>query len=116
MNNALGQHLIAHRLPLAALVDEHECINAVVLFIGEAVRAWHGAGKGGGTVGWLATNCSNFVGLAASGGLAATASSRSRKSAALDTGKNLSELSHHVGIAAVRQMEFDRHAVWIGAP
>jgi hypothetical protein len=33
-----------------------------------------------GTEGWLATNWSNFVGLAASGGLAASASSKSRNS------------------------------------
>ena len=48
--------------------------------------------KAAGTPGWLATNWSNFVGLAASGGLAASAKNKSRKSAPVATGKNLSEL------------------------
>src|SRR6516164_1751805 len=48
--------------------------------------------KAVGTEGWLAVNCSNFVGLEASGGLAASASSKSRKSSPVATGKNLSEL------------------------
>src|SRR5215469_14964892 len=48
--------------------------------------------KAADTEGWLAANCSNFVGLAASGGLAANASSKSRKSSPVATGKNLKEL------------------------
>ena len=43
-------------------------------------------------LGCAATNCSTFVGLGASGGLAAMARNRSRKSAPFETGKNFSAL------------------------
>jgi len=63
--------------------------------------------------GWLAANCSSFVGLAASGGLAATASSISRKSSPEETGKNLSELINYVGFVAAGEMKLDGHSVRI---
>src|SRR5882724_11060281 len=45
-----------------------------------------------GAFGWLAKNCSSFVGFGASGGLPMMASSRSRKSSPVPTGKNFNEL------------------------
>src|SRR5262252_5158956 len=72
MHDALGHHLIADCLSLARLVDQYKCIYAVVLFIGKAIRRTH-AGKGC-QHGRMARR-ENFVGLEASGGLAASASS-----------------------------------------
>src|SRR5580704_13460972 len=38
MYQLLRRYHVAHRLPLTALIDEDESVNAVVLLVGEAVR------------------------------------------------------------------------------
>src|SRR5882757_261431 len=40
VHQLVWRYYVAYRLPLAALVDEDESVNAVVLLVGKAVRDW----------------------------------------------------------------------------
>src|SRR6516165_10662 len=112
MHDALWHRLIADRLSLARLVDEYKRIYTVILFIGKAIRRTRG-GKGRrdrrmapcelfkfcrlGGVGWTCCQCQQQIAKVFAGGYR----------------KELEGVDHHVGFAAVRQMELDGHAVWI---
>src|SRR6516225_3969080 len=112
-HDALWHHLIADRLPDPRLVDEYKRIYTVILFIGKAIRRTH-RGKGCrhrrmarrellefcwlGGVRWTRGQCQQQIAKVFAGGYR----------------KEFEGVDHHVGVAAVRQMEFDGHAVWIG--
>src|SRR5262249_29997179 len=91
MHDTLWYHLIANCLSSTRFVDEYKRIYTVILLISKAIRRTH-QGKGRRHGRMARRELSNFVGLGASGELAASASSKSRKSSPVATGKNLREL------------------------
>src|SRR5262249_4628236 len=91
MHNALWHHLIADRLSLTRLVDEYKRIYTVILFIGKAIRRTH-RGKGRRDGRMAHRELFEFCRLGSVRRTAASASSKSRKSSPVATGKNLREL------------------------
>ena len=87
MHDTLWYHLIANCLSSTRFVGEYKRIYTVILLISAKLSGVPTRAKAAGTEGWLAANCSNFVGLGASGGLAASARSKSRKSSPVATGR-----------------------------
>src|SRR5262249_51042476 len=106
-------HLIADRLSLARLVDEYKRIYAVILFIGKAIRRTH-RGKGRRRGRMARRELFEFCRL---GGVRRTCGQCQQQIAKGLAGgywKEVEGVDHHVCFAAVRQMELDSHAVWIG--
>ena len=113
VHDAVRQHLIAHRLALAGLVDEDERVDAEIGLVGVAVRCGHGGGGGGHRrVG--GDERVEFRWLRGAGRAVRDRQEQVAEVFARRDDKELQRVDHHVGLVAVRQVELDRHAVRVG--
>ena len=100
MHDAVGYHLIADCLSRTRFIDEHECINAVVLFIGKTIWCPRGgeSWSHGRVAGRELLEFCRFSGVGRARGQG------QQQIAKVFTGgywKELEGIDHHVGVAAV---------------
>ncbi len=113
VHHAVRHRLIAHRLALAGLVDEDERVDAEIGLVGVAVRRRHGGG-GGGHRRMRGDERVEFRRFWSAGRTGGDRQEQVTKIFARGHDEELQRVDHHVGLAAVRQVEFDRHAVRVG--
>jgi len=110
MNHTLRHHLISDRSSVPHLVDEHEGIDAVILFSGKAVRRRRGRERGR----YRRMASRELLEFRRLGGFRRACGQRQKQVAELLAtryGEELEGIDHHVGIAAVRQVVLDRHTM-----
>src|SRR6516165_8085733 len=113
MHDTLWYHLIANCLSSTRFVDEYKRIYTVILLVSKAIRRTH-QGKGSRHGRMARRELLEFCRL---GGVGRTCCQCQQQIAKVFAGgyrKELERVDHHVGVAAVRQMKLDSHAVRIG--
>ena len=106
------RHDVAHGVPLALLIDENEGVDTVIFFVGEAIGCFHR--REGARHIWMGRR--KLLQLGRLGGIRRTCRHGEQHIPEVFSRRHREEferVNHHVGFAAVGEMKFNGHSVWI---